>query len=73
MKIISWNFKGLDSRDKHRVMKEMLKRENLDIIIIQETKKEVVDRRILGGVWGVRYKEWVALPSTGHYSRSMGH
>lgn len=56
MKIISWNVKGLDSRDKHRVMKEMLKRENLDIIILQETKKQLVDRRIMGCVWSVRYK-----------------
>ncbi|WJZ94571.1 hypothetical protein VitviT2T_013415 [Vitis vinifera] len=33
--------------------------------MLQETKREVCDRRFVGSVWSVRNKEWVALPTCG--------
>ncbi|KAJ9685364.1 hypothetical protein PVL29_017406 [Vitis rotundifolia] len=65
MKIISWNTKGLGSRNKRRVIKDFLRSENPDVVMIQETKKEKCDRRFVGSVWMVRDKEWAALPSCG--------
>lgn len=47
------------------VVKEQLLRVNPDIVILQETKKEVFDRRLAAGVWGSRFKEWVYAPSRG--------
>ena len=38
MKIISWNTKGLGSRKKRRVVKDFLRLENSDVVMIQETK-----------------------------------
>ena len=65
MKIISWNVRGLSSRNKRRMVKDFLRSENPDVVMIQETKKENCDRRFVGSVWTVRNKYWVALPASG--------
>ena len=65
MKIISWNVRGLGSRNKRRMVKDFLKTENPDVVMIQETKKEICDRRFVGSVWTARNKDWVALPASG--------
>ena len=45
MKIISWNTRGLGSKKKRRVVKDFLRSEKPDVVMIQETKKEECDRR----------------------------
>ena len=50
MKIISWNTRGLGSRKKQRVVKDFLQLENPDVVMFQETKREVCDRKFVGGV-----------------------
>ena len=65
MKIISWNARGLGSRNKRRVVKDFLRSENPNVAMIQETKKEKCERRFVGSVWTVRNKDWVALPPCG--------
>ncbi|CAL8157492.1 unnamed protein product [Prunus armeniaca] len=65
MKIISWNVRGLGSKRKMVVVKGQLLRINLDIVILQETKKEVFDKRLAAGICGSRFKEWVYAPSRG--------
>ena len=49
MKIISWNVRGLGSSNKRRVIKDFLRLENPDVVMIQETKKKC-DRRLVGSV-----------------------
>ena len=41
---------GLGSRNKHRMVKDFLRLENPDVVMIQETKKEKCDRRFVGSV-----------------------
>ena len=65
MKIISWNVRGLGSSNKRRVIKDFLRSENPDVVMIQETKKEKCDRRFVSSVWMVRNKDWVVLPACG--------
>ena len=33
--------------------------------MIQETKKEKIDNKMVGSIWGTRFKEWAFLPSIG--------
>ncbi|RVW56511.1 putative ribonuclease H protein [Vitis vinifera] len=47
------------------MVKDFLKSENPDVVMIQETKKEICDRRFVGSVWTARNKDWVALPASG--------
>ena len=57
MKIINWNIRGLGSRKKRRVVKDFLRHENPDVVMFQETKREVCDRRFVGSVWTARNKD----------------
>lgn len=41
MRIINWNTQGLGSRNKRRVIKDFLRKENPKIVMFQETKREV--------------------------------
>ncbi|RVW24926.1 hypothetical protein CK203_079529 [Vitis vinifera] len=56
---IYWNWK------KRRVVKDFLQLENPNVVMFQETKRKVCDRRFVGSVWSVRNKEWAALPACG--------
>jgi exonuclease III len=40
MKVISWNCRGLGSKTKEEAMRALIKTENPDILLIQETKLE---------------------------------
>ena len=40
MKVISWNYRGLGSKTKEESMRALIKTENLDIMLVQETKLE---------------------------------
>jgi exonuclease III len=38
MKIFSWNIRGLNGISKHRILRNRLKQENMDLVMLQETK-----------------------------------
>jgi hypothetical protein len=38
MKIITWNIRGLNGRSKQRILRDCIKAENPDILMLQETK-----------------------------------
>ena len=40
-------------------------KEKPDIVTIQETKKETIDRKMVGSIWSFRFREWAFLPSEG--------
>ena len=47
------------------MVKDFLRFKNLDVVMFQETKREVCDRRFVGSVWSVRNKKWAALSACG--------
>ena len=59
VKIFSWNIRGSGSIAKRRAIKEVICKENPDIVVLQETKREVVDRRFVASAWKSLFKEWV--------------
>jgi exonuclease III len=51
MKIFSWNIRGLNAISKHRILRTKLKQENMDLVMLQETKcdrksMELIARKI---------------------------
>jgi exonuclease III len=38
MKIITWNIRGLNDRSKQRILRDCIKEESPDILMLQETK-----------------------------------
>lgn len=61
--------RGCGSFVKRRAIKEIVCKENLAIVVIQEVKKEFVNRVFIGSLWRSKFKDWVLLPSV---SRSRG-
>lgn len=57
-KLVSWNVRGLNNKDKRRLVKSVMGGWNADIICLQETKleRDVIEevRQIWGGRW-VKY------------------
>ena len=45
------------------MVKDFLRLENPDVVMIQETKKMECNRRFVDSVWTVRNKEWAAFPA----------
>ena len=69
MKIMTWNVRGSGSYRKRRSIREVICKKDLDLVVLQEVKKENVNIRFVGSVWRSRFKEWILLPSIG---RSRG-
>ncbi|WKA09802.1 hypothetical protein VitviT2T_027421 [Vitis vinifera] len=65
MKILSWNTRGLGSRKKRRTVRRFLSTQNPDVVMLQETKREIWDRRSVSSVRKGKSLDWVALPACG--------
>lgn len=63
MKPIEWNIEGLGIPKKNSSIKEVLKKQKADVVILQETKKPSINKRLFQSVWGGRNREWVFTPS----------
>ena len=50
MKILSWNTRGLGSRKKRRTVRRFLSTQNPDVVMLQETKREIWDRRLVSSI-----------------------
>lgn len=65
MKIVSWNVRGIGARLKRAVVKDLLCRANPDIVILQETKLDSIDRRLVKSIWSSKRIGWMALDAQG--------
>ena len=65
MKILSWNIRGSGSPSKRRAIKEIICKADPDIVVLQETKREEINRSFVGSIWRSRFKEWLVLPAIG--------
>ncbi|RVW15385.1 putative ribonuclease H protein [Vitis vinifera] len=60
-----WNTRGLGSRKKRRTVRRFLSTQNPDVVMLQETKREIWDRRLVSSIWKGKSLDWVALPACG--------
>ena len=65
MKILSWNIRGSGSSIKRRAIKKVICKINPDLVVLQEVKRETIDRAFVASIWRSRFKEWVFLPAVG--------
>ena len=65
MKILSWNTRGLGSKNKMRIVRRFLSSQNPDVVMLQEKKREIWNKRFVSSVWKGRNMEWAALPACG--------
>lgn len=63
LKIVSWNVRGMESR--RRIVKEVLRQEDLDIFIFMETKRSEFCRRRVSSIWKCMRVEREVLEAEG--------
>lgn len=63
LKIITWNMKGFEKSKENTSIKAIIYKYCPDIVLIQETKKETIDRKCLASFWGSLDHNWTAIPS----------
>ena len=64
-RILSWNVRGLNDPNKRLRVKNQSRHWKLDIICLQETKMEFIDRNFITSIWGCPFVRWVFLASRG--------
>ena len=62
MKILRWNVRGLGSRAKRKRVRETILKASLDIVLLQETKLEILDDLVVRDLWESRFKGCECLP-----------
>ncbi|GKV27606.1 hypothetical protein SLEP1_g36762 [Rubroshorea leprosula] len=65
MILLSFNVRGLGGGGKRRHIRDLILREKVEFLAVQETKLEVVDRKLCRMVWGKEDFDWIAKPSRG--------
>ena len=65
MEMVSWNVRGNNSSAKKRGIKSLICKEDLDLVAIQEIKRQEVDRKFVSSIWRSRFKAWALLQVVG--------
>lgn len=52
MILLSYNTKGLGSSVKLRALRELVRIEKIEMLLIQESKCEQIDQRVCRAIWG---------------------
>ncbi|WMV46111.1 hypothetical protein MTR67_039496 [Solanum verrucosum] len=64
-KLISWNIRGLNDREKRRVVHSLLSGWRADIVCLQETKIEGDISEMVKQIWGGRWIRYACLKASG--------
>ena len=64
-KILSWNVRGLNDRDKRMRINNLLRLWKVDIVCFQDTKMESISNCFVQSLWGCPYVNWCHVVSRG--------
>ena len=65
LKILSWNVRGINNPQKRERVSYWLRQWQSDIVCLQETKLDSLDRRLIRSIWGNSYVDWAVLDAVG--------
>ena len=65
LKIIFWNVKGLNDRDKRLRVRNLVRKWGPNVICLQETKMESITRAVIHSLWRGQHVDWSYLGSCG--------
>ena len=52
LRILSWNVRGANNRDKRRMIKDVIKSQKANLVCLQETKIQEMSNGMVGGSVG---------------------
>jgi hypothetical protein len=64
-KILSWNVRGLNDRDKHLRISNLIRLWKVDIVCFQKTKMESMSNWFVHSLWDYPYVDWCRVDSRG--------
>ena len=53
LKFVSWNVRGLNEHDKRLQVRNLIRKWKADIVCLQETKLELINRGVIFSLWGL--------------------
>ena len=65
LKLLSWNVRRLNEVAKRLQIRNLLRAWKVDIVCLQETKLEWINRGIVRSIWGCPFVDWLYLGSDG--------
>ena len=65
LRILSWNVRGANDKEKRRVIKDVIKSQKVDLVCIQETKIQEMSNGLVKSLGVGRCLEWGFLNSRG--------
>ena len=65
LKIISWNVRVLNDKEKRLKIRNFLRSWRADIVCFQETKLEWVNSGLVRSIWSCPFIDWLYLGSKG--------
>lgn len=63
IRILSWNIRGANDRDKRKVIKALIKSQKVDLAWVQETKIQEMSFRLVHNLRVGIFLEWRAINS----------
>ncbi|KAK4607051.1 hypothetical protein RGQ29_001035 [Quercus rubra] len=63
LRIVSWNVRALNEQDKRLRVKNLIRKWKADIVCLQETKMELINRGTICSLWGDQHVDWLFLGS----------
>ena len=65
MKILPYNIRGVGSSIKWKAIQKLVVKEEVQLLCIQETKKQDVPKELCYSLWGSHDVQWSFIPSEG--------
>ena len=65
LRILSWNVREANDYEKRKVIKALIKDQNVDLVCLQETKMQEMSERIVRSLGVGRCLDWEAVNSRG--------
>ena len=63
IRIVSWKLRGVNDREKRKLIKDVIKTQKTDLVCLQETKLQEMTSAIVRSLGVGRCLEWGALNS----------
>ena len=65
LRIVSWNMRGLNEQDKRLRVRNLIRKWKVDIVCLQETKMELINKGTICSLSGGQHVDWLYLGSVG--------
>ena len=65
IKIISWNVRGANDRNKRKVIKALIRSQKVDLLCLQETKIQEMSQGVIHSLGVGRFLGWGAVSARG--------